>query len=299
MIASTHMPRISALRSSAGAAALLVACALLFAACLGGSGSSGFDILESAAISRVTEQQECESFDGLLICPAHTAPPSPTPTTPPDPTAAPADTPTATPTGAEDLPTAAATATSSATTPAANGTASPPVSGTTTATPEPTNTPEAPSASPTLTSTAPPSPTPSPTSVPSPGIATGAAESDIALPCAQVSQSACAVELEFTPVGFAADTAYRVASRRVGVEEPWTITDPARSAVAGAAFAYVAPIAVDLSEPASGAPGQERLQVVVLAFERDPGPVPARVARLSDTGADVAFAVAPFLIALR
>lgn len=82
-------------------AILAVACS----ACLGGSGSSGFDIrAENAAIERTLAEGGCETVDGLEIClagelpapsPTPTAPsPSPTPTSPPSPTPRPPGSPT-------------------------------------------------------------------------------------------------------------------------------------------------------------------------------------------------------------
>ena len=82
----------------------LVALAMVatLAGCLGGSGSSGFDITENAAIEEAIDTQECQDFEGLVICPAAprdtTIPTSsPTPThTPPAPSLTPPafDTPT-------------------------------------------------------------------------------------------------------------------------------------------------------------------------------------------------------------
>lgn len=275
-----HDRRRAAVGSATRGLGLVVACALLLAACVGGSGSSGFDVLESQALSRVTESGECESFDGLLICPADSGA-APTPTTPPDPTSAPAFTPTASPTESTALPTADATPPQ---TPAANGTTTPTIA-----------------ATPTLaaTSAATASPTPTATVMASPGIVTGATDSETALDCFAAGDAACGLSFPFTPVGFDAEAAFRVASRRVGTTMAWAIVEPIPAIEGGAPFAYVAPLAVDLSQEAMGSPAMEMLQVVVLAFERDPGPVPAEVDLLSDTGADVAFAVAPFPIALR
>ncbi len=43
------------------------------AACAGGSGSSGFDIAESTAITRALTEQICVDHRGLMICPADSA----------------------------------------------------------------------------------------------------------------------------------------------------------------------------------------------------------------------------------
>ena len=57
-------------------------------ACVGGRGSSGFDISENAAIGRVIDTQQCVDHQGLTICPADhpetpVVPASPTPTVTP------------------------------------------------------------------------------------------------------------------------------------------------------------------------------------------------------------------------
>src|SRR5215510_5740403 len=59
-----------------------LACAVLLAACAGGSGSSGFDAAlkaENDAIDRAIESETCEVENGLTICASNTAPP-PSPT---------------------------------------------------------------------------------------------------------------------------------------------------------------------------------------------------------------------------
>ena len=55
---------------------LLSACILgmlLWPRCAGGSGSSGFDLAESTAITRALTEQICVEHRGLMICPADTA----------------------------------------------------------------------------------------------------------------------------------------------------------------------------------------------------------------------------------
>lgn len=264
-------------------AALAFVAAFAIAAGCGGSGSSGFDLAESAAIDRVTSDQECEDFDGLLICPADSPPLLSTPTAPPDPTAS-------MPTIA---PTHSATPEQSV---APQATPTPPASTTVTGTPTDgtSPTPAPATATATAAASATPSATPSPTAIASPAVFTQIGEANDVQTCEDSNGVTCTVRFSFSPVGFSSEAAFRVASRRVGVETPWRIDNPTPAGVAGAPFVYVAPLEVDLTEPAAGSPSQQSLQVVVLAFERDPGPVPESVALLADTGADVAFAVAPF-----
>ena len=78
----------------------ILALALVLTACAGGSGSSGFDITENAAIDQALATAKCVDFQGLDICPADQPPaqsePSRTPTrTATPPTAMPGETPTA------------------------------------------------------------------------------------------------------------------------------------------------------------------------------------------------------------
>src|SRR5580765_1964002 len=50
----------------------VMGCAL--SGCAGGSGSSGFDITENAAINQVLESGDCQEVEGLRICPANAVP---------------------------------------------------------------------------------------------------------------------------------------------------------------------------------------------------------------------------------
>jgi hypothetical protein len=283
--------------------------------CAGGSGSSGFDIAEGLAIERVTESGECEEFDGLLICPADAVPlpaetATPSPTVPPatdTPTAAPTDSPTASPTDGHDVPTPAATPTlpgfpptetataSPAPSGAPNGTTTPTVSGT--VVPSPTIPPPTVSATATNTRTTVPSATPTRTIVPSLDIATNLGSFE-GQPC-QPSDLAgtCTLVFEFSPRGFPPETAFRVASRLLDTQDPWLIQTTAPPTLPNSDFTYVVDIPIEAAPLAADGAGAI-LQVVVLAFETDPGPVPTQVAALSATGADLAFAVSPIGIGL-
>jgi len=283
------------------------------AGCIGGSGSSGFDIAEGLAIQRVVERSTCEMFDDLTICPADTSPgsletPSVVPTAAASPAASPAPSepslPTTTdvamPARTETPPgPAGATPTSSPpptadafATPTADITGSPaaPSSPTPTATTVPSSS-RPPSASETPKSTD----SPTPTMVPGMKIVTNRANFDDAPLCvAGDTPAPCVVDFEFRALGFAGDVAFRVASRPLDAAAQWLVLDPVTTGLAGPLAVFIAPIPIDLS-PTPESP-IERLQIVVLGFESDPGPVPRHVDRLSQTGADLAFAVEPISI---
>lgn len=248
------------LRSSFGflAIALVLAGAALVQGCAGGSGSSGFGIAESIVLQRVADRQSCEIFDGILYCPADAT--------------------------GEATPTEIPTATASPTAEAAE-TQTP-------ATPELTQTP-----APTQGTTPMPqfTPTIEPTTVPSPtgpldaGIHTNAPRQLDNLFCTPVEfGQSCAVDFQFSASGFDDDEAFRVAVRLADTDEPWLVLEPV--AATDSAFVYSVRIPFDPTRPLAP---EERIQLVVLVFERDPGPVPEHVARLSDTGADQAFVVTP------
>lgn len=259
---------------------LLAAC-LFAVGCAGGSGSSGFNIAESQAVDRVAESGECEDFDGLLICPVETLPTTEaTPTATPTSTRAP-EIPTASPTDGIDAPTPGVTATMpqlpATQTPTALPTQGPPETATATATEES-------------------SPTPSPTNIPTLGVVTDVAEFGDDQSCVLADdESSCVVAFRFTAIGFPPESAFRVASRPTGAEVAWDIVDPTTPAQASLP-AYTADLPVDLDTPTAHSGAVSTLQVVVLAFDSDPGPVPERVDSLGATGADLAFAAPPLPI---
>jgi hypothetical protein len=97
--------------------ALALATCVTAIACAGGSGSSGFDITENAAMTMALDEQRCVDFKGLQVCPAFTATtertpgaPTATPTPSPTPATSPTNAGTSTP-----PPSASPTATPSAT----------------------------------------------------------------------------------------------------------------------------------------------------------------------------------------
>ncbi len=262
-------------------AAILVVCAgLLAIGCAGGSGSSGFNVSESLVLERVTRDGECEEFEGLTICPADSAPihaPSPS------------FTPTTSPTDGFTTPSPGVTAT----------VPQPPPTSTPTATVDGTQGPTEPTGTATSTATPEPSSTPTATAMPSLAVLTTFFGMEDTLSCqATDSPGSCAVTFEFTPTGFSGETAFRIASRRAGAEGPWDIQAPTPIAQPANIFNYRVEIQVDRNQPTSDAGGIDLLQVVVLAFDSEPGPVPDRVDTLSATGADFAFVVPSLAIAL-
>jgi hypothetical protein len=110
------------------------------------------------------------------------------------------------------------------------------------------------------------------------------------LRCARTSTPAtCVIGFRFRATGLPETAAFRVAARPVGAQSPWSILVPIRSEVLGGEFEYSIDVSIDLS---TGQDDASAVQLIVLAFDSDPGPVPDRVTRLADTGADRAFVVA-------
>ena len=271
---------------------LVLAC--LLSACAGGSGSSGFDALlaENNAIQKALDSDSCEVVEGLTICAAGAAAPSPTgtATVPQRPTRTSIPPPPATPTA-----TARPTSTTTAPTPAGltatptihsltqTPTGTPPAlrtpTATTTLAPPTASETEAPAPSLTATPEAVPtdsaSPTPTATPVPGqPGLDTNLTATD-ALPCQPDGPAAtCTFLFTFRPIGLPASTVYRVALRSRNPDGNWEIMEAPGNSVA-----------LELS---TSPPGVE-YQIAVLAFAQDPGALPATVELLGDTGADIAF----------
>ncbi len=286
------MMSLAKLRTSLLCAAACLAA--LAAGCAGGSGSSGFNIAESLVLDRVTQDGECEEFEGLVICAADTAPAlDATPTATAE--AQPSDTPIASPTDAIDFPTPGVTATvpqppASAT---PDGTAGP------SATATPSGMPSVPTvvATATSTRTPPPTATPTPTSEPSLGVVTNVAGLEDTPNCvAGADSGTCAVPFEFAATGFPAGAAFRIASRLADQSSPWDIQTPTTLVSAANTALLGVGIPVELNDAGSNLGVVPMLQLVVLAYETDPGPLPDRVDSLSETGADIAFAVPTFAV---
>lgn len=254
-------------RRAGSASLLLFAIALLISGCLGGSGSSGFGIAESVVLQRVADDGDCEVFEEIQFCPV-AAERRPTPGTPPTPT----------------MPR----------TPAPEATTTPVASeGTRTPTGHPSESPP-PQATPTGFPVA--SATPSPTPFESifvPGDAAGLFDELICDTAA--GAGTCTAQFSFAAVGFDSESGLRVASRSVGRDDrDWLILVPRLLPESDAAhFSYAVDIEIAFADAGSTS---DLLQLVILVFDRDPGPVPELVARLSDTGAQRAFVVPPLSV---
>jgi hypothetical protein len=251
--------------------------ALLLAACVGGSGSSGFDISENFAIEQALDSQECVDFEGLIICPAAPAPTAgPTITATPTFTATPAPpepTPSFTPTPPTDVPLQSP----SPTLPEGFQTPGPSA----TVTPRFTET-----GTPTVTVTRPAPETPFPTAPPIMEIETSLSDAG-AINCPSLPvEIACPFDFAFTPRGFPADATYRVAVREA-VEMPWTILPVPQLIPQEREPAFASFFEIDRSA-SPGAP-LPALQFAVLVFLGPADGLPAQVQRLGDTGADFAY----------
>jgi hypothetical protein len=233
----------------------------LLAGCLGGSGSSGFDITENAAIQEAIDTQECQDFEGLVICPAE-------PRSPAMPSATPS--PTRTPPAPSLTPPAFDTPTLPNNTPAQ-------VTTTPTSVPSATETQRA-------VETQTPVPTPS-QPVPMQIQTSINASSDIV--CVG-GESVCSFAFFFVASGFPPDAVYRTAYR-ASSEQPWTLSQPTEANDSDPnqpSFGDVVQIAPPASAPSGSEP---TVQLAVLVFLADPGVLPSSVALLGDTGADFAF----------
>jgi hypothetical protein len=243
-------------------AALAVAVAL--AGC-GGSGSSGFDGIaaENAAIDDALASGGCVTERGLTICAASEE-------------ASPATPPTGALPSATATPVAEASVTQTATmaTPPDDRTATP--TGTfalATASPTPTRT--ATGSARTRTATYTPTPTPSMR----PNVDIQLDPTDIANCAAVDDGQSCALRLVFVPMAAPANAAYRAAVRTRDPDSDWRVVE-----VSGNAVDVV--IGPDVTV----------IQLAILLYDRDPGPVPGEVQALFDSGADYAFVSAPLLV---
>jgi hypothetical protein len=254
-------------RRSAWAWLAALACATLLAACAGGSGSSGFDVItENAAIDTALATNECTVNDGLTICPSGPETPTAVPSSTATPSAAPA-----TRTATLALPTSTMTGVPSENTRKPTNT---PIIGKTAS---PTPTIPLPSTA-SRTATSPQTETPTATPVPTPQVRTDQSPGAIA-PCSASDLSApCLFEFTFEPQGFSGSTTYAVGYRTRNPDSDWQIVMP---------VGYTATIPL--------MPGAQ-YQFAVLVFVTSEGRGAPVVDALAQTDANFAF-VTPVLTA--
>lgn len=158
----------------------------------------------------------------------------------------------------------------------ASGAVETPASPTPTATP-PTNEP---GATATRTPSGRPSATPTATVAPAqPAVDVALDPADVAACASADAAQACTVRLVFVPMAVPGGAAYRAAVRPRDPNGPWrimTVTDNQ----------------VQITVP----PEVVTLQTAILVYASDPGPVPAELAVLSESGADFAFVTPPFAV---
>ena len=254
-----------------------VVCLAVFLGCAGGSGSSGFDVVENAAIDQAIDEQRCVDNDGLVICPADTENGVDMTFTP---TATLRFTATATP---RPKPTRTRETPDETRTPAFETPSTNP-------SPSLTPTPQAPpTARSTPTRTLPPTETATPAGM---RIDVGIAP-DSFVDCL-IASDTCGFSFTFTASGFADGTEFQVASRRLAPESQWQISVPAPIDPATGVLKYDALIAVPVEDSAEAT---ITVQVAVLTQSTPIGAAPpSSVDALGDSSAEFAF-VTPEILA--
>ena len=235
------------------AAWLVLLCLTALFACAGGSGSSGFDVVENAAIDQALDEQHCVDSGGLVICPADTT------------------------TGIQPTPRPTAT-------PSATASPEPTTAGPTTETP-PVDTPATRTAvrftpTPTITRTVRATATATPAGM---HIDVGL-DRATAVDCMIVDGS-CGFSFTFTAVGFPPGTSFLVASRPLAPEGLWQISIPVTTGGPTQAPSFDVLILVPTADP-----GQTiAVQVAVLAQSVPVDMAPASVDFLGESAAEFAF----------
>jgi hypothetical protein len=265
MAMKSKNPKLNRFPDTARRLAIVLLTALSAGGCAGGSGSSGF-ITEAAVIQSVLDEGRCMDLDGLQICPAGAAQIDPTeiPVSP-----APSATPTIDP---ADIPS-----------------------------PMPTDTPgvegtPALMESPTPTSTATPTSTTTPTETTIPGMGVDLVMAPTIFEnCDSFAIDGVCLVLQLVTRGFDHNARFYLAVRSVGSDEAWDIVAPIAAGDGLGSPALDAAVPIHFGGPANSGDASA-LQIVVLAFFNDPGFVPERIDRLADSGADLAFAVAPIAV---
>jgi hypothetical protein len=239
----------------------LATCAFV-AACAGGSGSSGFDLTEGAAIKLALDEQRCVDLDGFLVCPADTSSTEPPAVTP---------TPTGTKPGATENPTPS---------PTRAGGETPP-----------------PTAIPIVTASATPSPTPTVAVAPEVDLVLNRLG---AVDCLDLEQDGlCHLMIAFAPEGFPTNAVFRVAVRKLDPitlepEGAWVLGAPPVPSGSPDMPSFDASVsAVPTADVTSGT---VMVQFAVLVFLDPPATIPEQTELLGDTGADYAFITTEIVI---
>jgi hypothetical protein len=236
--------------------------ALTVAACAGGSGSSGFDLTEGAAIQRALDEKRCVDFEGFLVCPADTSSTEPQAGTP---------TPTGTKPGATENPTPSPTR--------AGG-----------ETPPPTAIPIV---------TASPTPSPTPTVLVERGVDLVLSQVGM-VECTDSEQDGlCELTIPFAPEGFPTDATFRVAVRKL---DPITLKPDGAWVIGAPPVPSGSPEMPSFDASVSAVPtadvtsGTVMVQLAVLVFLDPPATIPEQTELLGDTGADYAFVTTEIVI---
>lgn len=255
-------------RRPATLAWLALFCLAVLFGCAGGSGSSGFDVVENAAIDQALDEQRCVDSGGLVICPADTAPGVATP-----PSAAPTPRFTATPTVE---PTATAT-------PTREGPDNTPPSDTPVAIETGTATPPRPAATTTATATITRTFTPTATATPAGMRIDVGLDRTSFVDCLIVSDT-CGFSFAFTVQGFPEGNSFLVASRRLAPESPWQISVPVPVGDSSDGSFDVL-ITVPVTDPGETI----SVQVAILAQSAPVDSAPTSVDALGESAAEFAF----------
>jgi hypothetical protein len=232
--------------------ALALAACVTAIACAGGSGSSGFDLTENAAITLALDEQRCVDFEGLRVCPALTTA-----------TVRPAGSPTATPTPAR-TPT---------TSPTNAGSGTPPPDASPTATPSPTH-------------------SPTPAASAEPGVDLVVNRDGTVDCTVIEHEGMCDLRVAFWVEGLPPSALFRVAIRTLNPdtlkpEGLWTIGNAPVPSGGPEMPTFDASVAAIPNADVTG--GTATVQLAVLVFLDPPMTIPGETEALVDTGADYAF----------
>lgn len=123
---------------------------------------------------------------------------------------------------------------------------------------------------------------------PGPGMSPAMVETNLDRPDGQApcspADDRCRVEVQFSPSGFPPETFYAVAWREAAAPADWHLAPQPVGTGSPERPQFDASVEVPVDEAQVGA-----VQIAVLIFLADPGPLPDRVRSLAETGADFAF----------